>query len=240
MLKLLAALLTFGKLGKVLTTGGTMVISIFVYTMVFGFRYALGFVLLIFVHEMGHYIAARQRGLPVGAPTFVPFVGAWIQLKEMPHDVETEAFVGISGPIMGTLGALCCYWLARSQNSDLLLALAYSGFFINLFNLIPVSPFDGGRITAIVSPRVWLVGVPILVALFLWHPSPLLVLMGVLAAPQVWRAIKYDPNAAENERYYGVSVGTRIEYALWYLGLLGFLAILSYNLHGELQHLRVG
>lgn len=70
-----------------------MVLSVFAYGLVFGWRYAVGFVLLIFVHEMGHYVAARQRGLEVGAPTFIPFVGAWIELKQLPHDVETEAYV---------------------------------------------------------------------------------------------------------------------------------------------------
>src|SRR4051812_46088896 len=147
-------------------TSGTMLLSVLAYSWLFGWRYAVGFVLLIFFHEMGHYIAARQRGLNVGAPTFIPFVGAWIQLKEMPHDVETEAYVGFAGPIAGTAAALVCYWLAREYDSRLLLALAYSGCMLNLFNLIPISPLDGGRITAIISPKVWLVGVPLLAALF--------------------------------------------------------------------------
>ncbi len=106
-----------------------------------------------------------MRGLDVGAPTFIPFVGAWIELKTMPHDAETEAYIGVAGPLAGTAGAVLCYLIARSYDSDLMLALSYAGFFINLFNLIPLSPFDGGRITAVLSPRVWLLGVPILVAL---------------------------------------------------------------------------
>lgn len=79
--KLIAYLFMAGKMGKLLTTGGTMLISMFVYSFVFGWPYAVGFVLLILVHEMGHYIAARQKGLDVGAPTFIPFVGAWIKSK---------------------------------------------------------------------------------------------------------------------------------------------------------------
>jgi Zn-dependent protease len=116
-------------------------------------------------------------------------------------------------------------------------ALAYAGFFLNLFNLIPVSPFDGGRITAIISPRVWLLGVPILVGLFFWRPSPLLVLMAILAAPQIWRAIRFDPNAPENQAYYSVAPGKRLEYAAYYLGLAAFLAVMSYEMHEVLQHL---
>ena len=75
-------------------------------TLVFGWRYAVGFVALLLIHEMGHFIAARQRGLPVGMPTFIPFMGAWIEMKAMPHDAETEAYVGLGGPLLGTIGAL--------------------------------------------------------------------------------------------------------------------------------------
>ena len=153
MLKLLATLFAAGKLGKVALTGGTMILSVFAYAFIYGWWYAVGFVLLIFVHELGHYAAARQRGLAVGAPTFIPFVGAWVELKDMPHDVETEAWIGLAGPLLGTVGALVCYYAYRATDAPLLLALAYAGFFLNLFNLIPVSPFDGGRITAIISPR---------------------------------------------------------------------------------------
>ena len=237
MIKLLLGLLAAGKLSKVLLTGGTMIISVFAYALLYGFWYAVGFVLLIFVHEMGHFLAARQRGLAVGAPTFIPFVGAWIELKDLPHDVETEAWVGIAGPLLGSAGALACYYAYRATDAPLLLALAYAGFFLNLFNLIPVSPFDGGRITAIISPRVWLLGAPILVALFFWRPSPLLILMAVLAAPQLWRAIKFDPNAPENQAYYAVEPAKRLEYATYYLGLAGFLAVMSYDVHEMLKHM---
>jgi Zn-dependent protease len=231
MLKLLGLLLAAGKLGKVAVTGGTMLISVFAYALVFGWRYAVGFVALIFVHEMGHYVAARQRGLDVGAPTFIPFVGAWVALKDMPHDVETEAYIGIAGPLAGTAAALACYFFARAYDSNLLLALSYAGFFINLFNLIPLSPFDGGRITAIISPRMWLVGVPILVAMFFWRPSPMLILVALLAAPQVWKAFKYDAAAPENAQYYGVSLEHKVSYGALYIALAAYLAVMSHDVH---------
>ncbi len=234
MLKLLGMLFAAGKLGKVLTTGGTMIVSVLAYALVWGLPYAAGLVLLIFVHEMGHYIAARGRGLEVGAPTFIPFGGARVAMKDMPRDVETEAYIGLAGPVVGTLGAMAVYWLAHANDSALLLAIAYGGFFINLFNLIPLSPFDGGRITAILSPRVWLAGVPILAALFFWRPSPLLILMALLAAPQVVKAFRYDPSHPDNARYYAVSTAKRLEYGIWYLGLAAFLAIMSYELHETL------
>jgi Zn-dependent protease len=231
MFKLLAALLAAGKLGKVALTGGTMLLSIFAYALVYGWWYAVGFVLLIFVHEMGHFIAARQRGLDVGAPTFIPFVGAWIALKDQPHDAEMEAYIGIAGPLAGTAAALVCYFLARSYHSSLLLALSYAGFFINLFNLIPLSPFDGGRVTAVLSPRIWFAGVPILVALFLWRPSPMLVIIAVLAAPQLMRAFKYEPSAPENAAYYGVSLEHKLTYGAIYVALAAYLAVMSYDVH---------
>jgi len=236
-MKALLALLAAGKLGKVLLTGGTMLISVFAYALLYGLWYAVGFVLLIFVHEMGHFLAARQRGLAVGAPTFIPFVGAWIELKDLPHDVETEAWVGLAGPLLGSAGALACYYAYRATDEPLLLALSYAGFFLNLFNLIPVSPFDGGRITAIISPRVWLLGVPIMAGLFFWRPSPLLVLMAVIAAPQVWKALKFDPNAPENAAYYSVLPAKRLEYATYYLVLAGFLAVMCYDVHDMLEQL---
>ncbi len=237
-MKLLLLLFSGIKFGKILTTGGTMLISVVVYAFIFGWWYAVGFVVLIFVHEMGHYIAARRRGLDVGAPTFIPFVGAWIELKDLPHNAETEAYIGLAGPVVGTLGALVCYFFARSYDSNLLLALAYSGFFLNLFNLIPLSPFDGGRVTAAISPKLWLVGAPMLVALFFYRPSPLLILMALIAAPQVWKAIKFDPNAPENAAYYTVPTAKRWEYAIWYIGLAAFLAIMSHDVHEMLQGVR--
>jgi Zn-dependent protease len=234
MLKLLFGLLKFGKLGPLLKTGGTMLISVGAYALVFGWWYAVGFVLLIFCHEMGHFMAARQRGLNVGAPTFIPFVGAWIELKNLPHDVETEAYVGIAGPAVGSASALLCYLLAITQDSTLLMALAYAGFMINLFNLIPLHPFDGGRITAIISPKVWLLGVPMLVALFFISPSPMLILVAVLAAPQVWAVLRGRAEAQRPAGYFDVSPRQRVEYAACYLGLAAFLAVLSHDVHEQL------
>ncbi len=231
MIKALILLLTALKFGKILTVVGTMAISVAAYSLVFGWRYAVGFVLLIFVHEMGHFVAARQKGLNVGVPTFIPFVGAWIELKEKPMSVETEAYVGFAGPLAGTVGALACYFLARQYDNGLLLALSYSGFFLNLFNLIPLSPFDGGRITAILSPRIWFFGIPILVGLFLWRPSPMLVVMGLLALPQLMKAFRFNPSLPENAVYYRSSLETKVTYGAVYLALAGFLAIMTYDVH---------
>ncbi|MGC3962564.1 MAG: site-2 protease family protein [Rhodocyclaceae bacterium] len=226
-MKLLLLLLSGAKFGKIAMSSGTMLVSVFAYSWIYGWRYAAGFVALLFCHEMGHYVAARKRGLAVGAPTFIPFVGAWIELKDMPHDAETEAYVGMAGPMAGTLAAVACYFVARSEGSSLLLAVSYAGFFLNLFNLIPLPPFDGGRITAAVSRRIWIVGVPVLVALFFYRPSPMLILIALLAAPQLWRALKGEVDSA----YYTVSAATRMEYGALYVGLAAFLAIMTHDVH---------
>ncbi|WP_088279104.1 site-2 protease family protein [Ideonella sp. A 288] len=238
MIKILLLLLSGAKLGKLLTSGGTMLLSLVVYAFIYGWRYAAGFIALLFVHEMGHYVAARQRGLDVGLPTFIPFIGAWIELKQLPHDAETEAYVGLGGPLIGTLGALLVYVLARAWQIDWLLAVSYAGFFLNLFNLIPLSPFDGGRITAVLSPRIWLLGVPILGAVFLWRPSPMLLLVALIAAPQVWKAIRYRSDSAEAQTYYAVPTAQKWGYGLFYVVLAGFLAVMTYEVHDLLMALR--
>ncbi|RZI62231.1 MAG: site-2 protease family protein [Rubrivivax sp.] len=231
MTKLLFLLFSGLKFSKVLLSGGTMLLSVILYTWVYGWRYAVGFIVLLFVHEMGHYVAARQKGLNVGLPTFIPFVGAWIELKEMPHDAQTEAYIGLGGPLLGTVGATVCYLLARSWNLDWLLAVSYAGFFLNLFNLIPLSPFDGGRITAVLSPRIWFAGVPVLVGLFLYRPSPMLLLIALLAAPQLMKAWKYRSDSEEAQTYYAVPTRVKWEYAAYYIGLAAFLAVMTHDVH---------
>lgn len=239
-MKTLLLLLSAGKLGKVALTGGTMLVSMLAYGLVFGWWYAVGFVLLIFCHEMGHYVAAKQRGLEVGAPTFIPFVGAWIQLKDQPLNVETEAYVGIAGPVAGTVASMACYYAAAWFDSQLLLALAYAGLMINLFNLIPLSPLDGGRITAIISPKTWWLGVPMLFGLFLMNHSPMLLLVAVLALPHLWTTVgRGEALAANSGRYYDVPSATRYSYALYYLGLAAFLGIMSYQIHLALPTARL-
>ena len=120
-------------------------------------------------------------------------------------------------------------------STDWLLAVAYSGFFLKLFNLIPVSPLDGGRITAVLSPRIWLLGVPLLVGLFLWRPSPMLLLIAVLAWPQLWKAWKYRSDSPEGQTYYAVPAAVKWEYGTYYVVLAAFLALMSHDVHEMLQ-----
>jgi Zn-dependent protease len=226
MIKLLLGLLAAGKLGKVALTGGTMLLSIFGYALIFGWRYAVGFVGLIFVHEMGHFIAARRCGLQVGAPVFIPFVGAWVALKTTELDPETEAYVALAGPVLGSVGAFACYLVALSNGEPLWMALAYAGFFINLFNLIPVRPLDGGRIVRVISGKLWLVGMPILIAAFLWRPSPLLLILALVAAPEVWATLRGRGEPAANTPRV-----VKLKYGAGYLALALGLAMMAFEAH---------
>jgi len=236
MMKLLLLALSSAKLGKLAISIGSMLLTIWVYATIYGLPFAAGFVGMILIHEMGHYVAAKQRGLDVGLPAFIPFVGAWINLREQPHNSETEAYVAYAGPFIGTLAAFTAYFWARRTGSDLWMAIAYSGFMINLFNLIPMSPLDGGRITQVLSPRIWFLGAPMLVALFFYIPSPMLILIFILSVPSLIAAWRYDPNSPEALAYRSTPAATRIQYAILYLGLAVVLALMTHNVHGSLVH----
>ncbi len=239
-MKLILLALAGLKLGKIGITAGSMLLSLAVYASIWGWRFAAGFLVLLLAHEMGHVGAAVLRGLPVSAPAFVPFMGAFITMRTPPPDVETEAYVAYGGPFVGTLATFAVYFWARSAGSDLGLAVAYSGFFLNLFNLLPVSPLDGGRITAVLGPRIWFLGVPIMLALLLYRPSPMLLVIALIAAPQLMAAWRYDPSLPENRAYYGIPGETKFEYAVLYLGLAALLGIMTYTVHDMLAGVHGG
>jgi len=238
MFKLPAWLSLRGKLAELAATGATLLLSVLVFALFFGAWNALGFVLMLLFHELGHYIAARRRGLDVGLPMFIPFVGAWVQLKSRPHDAETEAYVGLGGPLLGTAAAVVAFYFGLHRDSALLVSIAYYGFYLNLFNLIPIPPFDGGHITAVLGPKIWLLGVPVLLALLLYRPSPLLLAMllvvALVAAPQLLAAWRREPSALQALGYYEVGSAVRWRYALGYLGLAGFLALAAHDAHAIL------
>lgn len=235
MSRILLLLLAGVKFGKLLPTVGTMLLAVGAYALVFGWRYAVGIVAMLFIHEMGHYIAARQRGLRVGLPMFVPFMFAWVKLEDVPHDAETEAYIGLAGPMLGTVGAIGAYFLAHNYDMHWLLAVSYTGFFINLINMIPMPPLDGGRITAVLSPRIWLLGVPIIGLLLWFHFSMILLLIAILAAPHVFAALNFNKASPQTQQYYAVTPRVRWEYGLLYVGLIAFLAYMTNDVKQELS-----
>jgi Zn-dependent protease len=204
-----------------LKTGGSMLFMIWVYARGSGWMFAVGFVLLIFVHECGHQLVARYYGLKVGAPVFIPFMGALIALKEAPKNAWMEAWVGFGGPLLGTVGAVACEGLYELTGNTLYRGLAYVGFFLNLFNLAPIGPLDGGRIVTALSPWLWLVGAAVMVALVVMQPNFLIILILLLSIPRLWFLFRRKTDA--ERRYFEVDPGRRLAMAAMYFGLIAFL-----------------
>jgi len=216
----------FLKMGKFFGTLLSMIVTIGLYASMFGWRYAVGFVLLIFIHEMGHYIAAKEIGLNVSAPILIPFVGAFIAMKDQPQNAVIEAKVGLGGPVLGSLAALFCLIIGLNYQDGFSMALAYSGFLINIFNLIPVSPMDGGRIVSAISPKLWLIGIPVLAVTAFYFFNPIIILLlilGIIQAFQQWRS--------NNQTYYDTPNHIRIWFAIFYFGLLLLLGVGLAHIH---------
>jgi Zn-dependent protease len=197
----------------------SMLLMIWVETLRFGLAFGLGFVMLLLVHEMGHYGMARRLKLDVSAPIFLPFIGALIAMKSEPENVEVEAQVAIAGPVVGSLGALVCLGLYGLTTERLFLSLTYIGLFLNLFNLLPVKPLDGGRVVGALSPLLWLVGLGMLLAMVCFTPSPILWIILILGAFEFWKWHKSD-----NKRYFEVPARRRLAYSAGYFGLCAALA----------------
>lgn len=215
------------KLSKFASTAISMTIMIWVYATIYGIKFGIGFVLLLFIHEMGHYAAARKLDMNVSLPLFIPFVGALINLREEPKDAVTEAKMAIAGPIAGSLGALLCYILYVVTGTHFFAALAYTGFFLNIFNLIPVHPLDGGRTVSAISPKMWLIGIAIGIVAVIKFFNPILLfilIMGVVQLISHWKDPKTD--------YYNVEPNMRIIFAILYFGLLILLGGAMVYTHG--------
>jgi Zn-dependent protease len=227
-LKWLLAGLKFMKFGSLIT----MLLTIWVYSNFFGWPFAVGFVLLILVHEYGHLLAMKQQGIPAGAPVFIPFVGAVIAMKGRPRDAYVEAVVGIGGPLLGGLGALACLVAALTTGSLFFFALASTGFLLNLFNMLPVSPLDGGRITGAISRWLWVAGYAVGVPVLLITGSPILGLILVLGLFTIWRTW-----TSPVPGYYEISPNQRVAVAVGYFGLLVALALGMSLADGPLEQL---
>jgi Zn-dependent protease len=226
-----AGLLLVGKV-KLLGTAGTALVSVAAYALFWGWTFAVGFVVLLFVHEMGHVIQLRREGIKASAPMFVPFLGAAVMMKQMPDDALAEARVGLAGPVLGTLGAGACFALAEATGSDLLRALAYIGFFLNLINLIPVVPFDGGRAMAAMAPWLWFVGLGALVALLLLVGNPFLLIFVVFGVMETWRRWEARRKGTiAQAAYYRVSPRNRLLVGAVYLGLIVLLVLGMHESH---------
>jgi Zn-dependent protease len=232
---LLAALAALGKLAgqlkalllvlpklKLVATSVSMLVSVGAYALLWGWKFGVGLVALLFVHEMGHVLQLRREGVKASAPMFIPFMGAVIAAKRFGKDVAAEARVGLAGPILGSVGALVPLAIYAATGNPLFKVLAFVGFLLNLFNLVPVLPLDGGRAMAAVSPWMWVLGFAGLVALAFVFPNPIILLILLFGGAETWRRFR-QRKSAQSQSYNHVSPRTRTAIACIYLGLTGAL-----------------
>ena len=234
LLTALAAIAKLGYFGKFGFTALTMVIAVVAYSLVFGWAFAVGLVLLIFVHEMGHFLTSRVMGVPMSAPVFVPFLGAFTAAgKGLTSDRRREAIIAIAGPISGFVATLALYLWARAQPAatsgvQFAFSLAYFGFFITLFNLIPILPLDGGRVTSAISKWFNLAGLVIVGALVLseglgYTPgNPILIIVLVIGAYSVWGRFQAARRGAEAPP---LPARTRVLIGVGYVGLVAMSGV---------------
>ncbi len=209
---------------KFLGTAVTMVVSVGAYALLFPVWFAVGFVVLIWIHEMGHVLQLRREGIAASAPMFIPFLGAFVAMKQVPKNVLAEARVGLAGPILGSLGALGAWGVYEVTQEPLFLGLAYVGFFLNLFNLLPMLPLDGARAVGALSPVFWLVGVLGVVGLLFVNPNPILIFIAILGGMELWRRWRTRKTPA-GKAYYAVEPKNRLLVGLAYFGLIALLAL---------------
>jgi Zn-dependent protease len=223
--KLKALVLVLAKL-KFFATAGTAFVSVGAYSLLFGWPFAVGFVGLLFVHEMGHVIQLRREGVKANAPMFIPFLGAVIAARSLGRNALAEARVGLAGPLAGSAAAAAVALAAALTHDRLLYALAYTGFFINLFNLIPVTPLDGGRAMAAMAPAMWVVGLVVLVAAALLLGNPLVFIFVLIGFFDVRRRLgQRRQGGPEQEAYYAVTPKQRLYVGAVYIVLLVVLLV---------------
>lgn len=201
-------------------TLATMLLSIGAYALEWGWAFAAGFVLLIFVHEMGHALALRREGIPAGAPVFIPFVGAFVAMHGRPRDAAVEARVAIAGPLIGSLAAWLTLGAGLAWPQPLLVALGHTAVLLNLFNLVPVPPLDGGRIAGAFTRTYWVLGYAVGVVALVLTRSPLLLIVmivGLVTLMRRWR----DPVPG----YDALSARQRATIALAYTALVAALLV---------------
>lgn len=221
------------KLSKFGVTTLSMLTMIGVYAWFYGIWWAIGFAILIAVHEYGHMFAAKRENIPVTAPVFIPFLGALIGIKEPPKDAATESIIAYGGPLFGFLAAVLMHLAAFGSQSPLLYSLAFTGYFLTLFNLVPASPLDGGRIAGAVSPYIWFLGIPLIGGLIWFNFSPILVLVLFGAVHRAWQFWKH-----RHDEYFNTDSGFRLKIGIAYLVLLLLSGVLTYESHLSAEALR--
>lgn len=224
---LIAALSKVAVLAKFALPLVSALASFGLYAALYGWQFGLGIVALLFFHEMGHVLVIRAKGLPASLPVFIPLLGAAIFLRGMPHNARDEAEIGIGGPLAGTLAAGVCYVLYAQTGTRIWLALAFFGFFINLFNLIPVSPLDGGRIVGGISKWIWPFGLVLLAVVFVFTHSIILLIVGWLG---ILQTINRFRAGSALDAYYNVPLASRLWITALYFSLVAVLTLAMLNI----------
>lgn len=215
--------------------GGSFVVTIAAYATQAPLAVVVGFVVITLIHEIGHAVAIRLKGLRAGFMVFIPFIGGAVTLKDQPHSVYDDALIGLAGPAAGTLASLACLQIYKWVNDPLWLLIAMLGFALNLINLLPLGMLDGGRISAAVTKWMWLIGGGALVYKVMDQPNPLTILIAILAAFQVYASIvreKTDP------RFYEITPAQRAGIAILYFALVIFLGHQTWMAYDRLELLR--
>jgi Zn-dependent protease len=211
---------------KLLASSGTILVSLVAYAVIWGWPFAAGFIALLFVHEMGHVIALRREGLKASAPMFIPFLGAVIAARSLGENALAEARVGLAGPILGSIGSAACVLVWHATGNDLWRALAFTGFFLNLFNLLPVVPLDGGRAMAAMAPWMWFIGFAAMIPLAIIFPNPIIVLILLFAGFETYKRWQQRrAGGVAQEAYYRVRPLDRALVAAVYLSLVALLVV---------------
>jgi Zn-dependent protease len=213
----------------------TFALSVAIYAVLLGWQLGLGITLLLLVHELGHYVVIRAKGLPAALPVFIPFIGAYVALRRWPASARDDAEIALAGPLAGGLGAIACLVIFRLTSDLLFLPLAYLGYVLNLLNLLPIPPLDGGRIAGAISPLLWPLGLAGALGVAVATQNYLLLLVAAfLAVPAL--------SGAGRQRQWGhrpAGVGTRLYIIVVYLTLAGVLAVGMLATHATLEF-RIG
>lgn len=182
---------TLLKLGKFATLI-SMFISLGAYAAFYGWKFAVAIVYLIFVHEMGHLVAAKQKGIKTSPAIFIPFMGAAIGMKEMPKNAKDEAYIAYAGPLFGLLSFLPAVFLYETTAEPFWGLVIFLGAMINLFNLFPVSPLDGGRIVGVLSTKIWFIGLLLVLPYLFISPDPIIFLIFIFGILTWWKRVRED------------------------------------------------
>ncbi|MDQ6802316.1 MAG: hypothetical protein M3041_15950 [Acidobacteriota bacterium] len=200
--------------------GASMALSIAAYATKAPLPLVLGFVLIVLIHEIGHAVVIRAKGLRAGMMVFIPFIGGAVTLKDQPRSAYDDAQIGLAGPIAGTFASLIVLQLFKWTNAPMYLAIAAAGFAVNLLNLLPIGMLDGGRISAAVTKWMWVFGGGALVYKVVKQPNPLMLLVLALVAFQVYASIAREKN---DKNFYDVTLTQRASIAVAYFFLVVFL-----------------